>query len=62
VLLLAGNYVPGGDPKMLPVRLVGFKVDGESVTLSVEVMTAAQREAWIQRLRGPYGTPTANGQ
>jgi hypothetical protein len=55
VLFLAGNQRPGGDARLLPVRLVDFRVEGSSVTLSVEMMTPDQRQAWMKRLQGPFG-------
>jgi hypothetical protein len=53
VLLTTGNQPqPGQAPRLVPVRLVDFAVKEETIMLAVEMMTLAEREAWLQRLRG----------
>jgi hypothetical protein len=52
VLLLEGNREQPGQSRVVPVRMVDLAVKEDAITLAVEMMTAPERQAWLQRLRG----------
>ena len=50
VLLLEGNREQPGQSRVVPVRMVDLAVKDDAITLAVEMMTAPERQAWLQRL------------
>lgn len=57
VLLLEGNRAQPNQSRVVPVRMVDLAVKDDAVTLDVEMMTPAERQAWLQRLRGGGEAP-----
>jgi hypothetical protein len=52
-------FLKGNGYRDVPVRVVDCAIDGSTVTLAVEMMTPAERQAWMQRLRGSGEAPPA---
>jgi len=55
VLLLEGNRPQPQQQRLVPVRMVDFVLKDDAITFSLEMMTAAERQAWLERLRGGGG-------
>ena len=47
--------------RSVPAKITGIAIQNGTLTMTVEQMTAAEREALMERLRTPYSTATAMG-
>jgi hypothetical protein len=52
-------FLQGNAGRNVPVKVTDVRVEGDTIGFTVEMMTAQERQAWIERLRGPYDIATA---
>lgn len=55
-------FMPIDKKKTVPVKLTDVAVDGGTITLTVQPLTAEERKVALDAIREPYGTATAQGR
>ena len=55
-------FLPANQGSRMPVKLADVKIEGKSITMTVQTMTPQERTALLERIREPYQTAAASDQ